>query len=182
MGSAELTVEEAIAAYEIHAQLEVITDGEEAMRRLDHNNANTVGWPPDLFVLDLNLPKRSGSEILARIRQKFECAHTPVLVMTSSDSETDPQQTMGLGSSGYFRNPSGFDEFLKIGALIKLLLAAAFWRRRPGLGGIKATFVGNLYAGEWLGNTGMIASVRATARPTGWSFYCNHSPRSVLAG
>jgi two-component system, chemotaxis family, response regulator Rcp1 len=119
-------VEEAIAAYKIHAQLEVITDGEEAMRRLDQNKANAGGWPPDLFILDLNLPKRSGSEILARIRQELECAHIPVLVMTSSDSDKDRQQTTRLGCSGYFRKPSGFDEFLKIGAVIKLLLAATF--------------------------------------------------------
>jgi DNA-binding response OmpR family regulator len=74
-----------------------------------------------LFILDLNLPKRSGLQILACIRTNAEHAHIPVLIMTSSDSEKDREETKRLGSSGYFRKPSTFDEFLKIGALIKNL-------------------------------------------------------------
>ena len=116
-------VEEAIAAHEINAQIDVITDGEEAMRQIEESKETTAGWPPDLFILDLNLPKRSGHEILACIRQKPEYAHIPVLIMTSSDSEKDRQETTRLGCSDYFRKPSGFDEFLKIGAVIKHLLA-----------------------------------------------------------
>ena len=114
-------VEEAIAFHEIHAELQVITDGAEGIRRVEESNREDQ--PPDLFILDLNLPKRSGLEILAAVRRNAKYAHIPVLVMTSSDSQKDRQETSRLGSSGYFRKPAGFDEFLEIGALIKSLIA-----------------------------------------------------------
>ncbi len=113
-------LEEAIAAHQIHAQLQVIADGEEAMRRVEQGDCDN--WPPDLFILDLNLPKRSGHEILARIRENSAFANIPVLIMTSSGSEKDRQETRRLGSSGYFRKPSSFQEFLEIGAVIKGLI------------------------------------------------------------
>jgi len=69
------------------------------------------------------LPKRSGHEILAHIRRHAAYAHIPVLIMTSSDSAKDRQETTRLGCSGYFRKPSGFDDFLKIVTFIKDLLA-----------------------------------------------------------
>jgi two-component system, chemotaxis family, response regulator Rcp1 len=115
-------VEEAMAVHEIHAELQVITDGEEAMRRIEAPRGTATAIP-DLFILDLNLPKRSGNEILAGIRRSAQYAHVPVLIMTSSEAEKDRQETTRLGSSGYFRKPSGLDEFLKIGAVIKSLMA-----------------------------------------------------------
>lgn len=115
-------VEEAIAFHEIHAVLQVITDGEEAIRRVEESNKEAPS--PDLFILDLNLPKRSGHEILAAVRRSPEYAHIPVLIMTSSNSQKDREETTRLGSSGYFRKPTGFDEFLEIGAVIKNLIAA----------------------------------------------------------
>ena len=116
-----LLVEEAIRAQAIRAELQVITEGEEAIRRIERGAAD---WIPDLLILDLNLPKRSGLEILACIRQSVEYAHVPVLIMTSSDAEKDRQETTRLGASGYFRKPSGLDEFLQIGVAIKALLVS----------------------------------------------------------
>jgi two-component system, chemotaxis family, response regulator Rcp1 len=113
-------VGEAITFHEIHTELQVITDGEEGIRRVEEGNKGAQS--PDLFILDLNLPKRSGHEILAAVRRSPEYAHTPVLIMTSSDSEKDRQETTRLGSSGYFRKPTSLDEFLKIGAVIKSLI------------------------------------------------------------
>ncbi len=113
-------VEEAIAVHEINAELQVITDGAEGIRRVEAGNQGAR--PPDLFILDLNLPKRSGHEVLAAIRRSPEYALIPVLIMTSSNSEKDYEETMRLGTSGYFRKPTGFDEFLKIGAVIKGLI------------------------------------------------------------
>ncbi len=116
-------VAEAIAVHEIQAELQVMTDGEEAIRQIEEGKECTPVWIPDLFILDLNLPKRGGHEILTRIRQSVEYIHVPVLIMTSSDSERDRQETTRLGANGYFRKPSAFDEFLKIGVVIKDLLA-----------------------------------------------------------
>ena len=113
-------VEEAMAIHGIHAELQVVTDGEEAMRRIEETGMRDR--PPDLFILDLNLPKYSGHEILAHIRRNADYAHIPVLIMTSSDSEKDRQETTRLGSNGYFCKPTGLDEFLEIGALITSLI------------------------------------------------------------
>jgi two-component system, chemotaxis family, response regulator Rcp1 len=64
-------VEEAVAAYEISAELEFITDGQEAMRRIGELLEQPKTAHPDLFVLDLNLPKCPGVEVLAFIRRSF---------------------------------------------------------------------------------------------------------------
>jgi chemotaxis family two-component system response regulator Rcp1 len=115
-------VEEAVAAHEISAELEFITDGQEAMRRISEWQEHPEAPRPDLFVLDLNLPKRSGVEVLAFIRASFPAVRIPVLIMTSSDSEKDRAETQRLEADGYFRKPSNYDEFLKLGLLIKEML------------------------------------------------------------
>jgi DNA-binding response OmpR family regulator len=116
-------VEEAIAAEGIDAEMEWIMDGEEAVR-LINGFALQLDGPscPDVFVLDLNLPKRSGVEILALIRTRFASSRVPVLIMTSSDSERDRSQAKSLDADGYFRKPCTYDEFMKIGPMIHRLL------------------------------------------------------------
>ena len=115
-------VEQAMSAYEILADFQVITDGEEAIRRIKESKDSTAAWIPDLFLLDLNLPKRSGHEVLACIRQSANYGRIPVLIMTSSDSERDRQEAMRLGASGYFLKPNHLDKFLTLGVVVKDLL------------------------------------------------------------
>ncbi|MCC6587691.1 MAG: response regulator [Bryobacterales bacterium] len=106
-------------------ELTVFEDGAEAMRFVQAE-AGDAGRPsPDLIVLDLNLPKRTGTDILAAIREQPHLTNVPVAILTSSASPADRAQTLRLKADRYFLKPLDLDDFLKIGANIRELLRAA---------------------------------------------------------
>jgi two-component system, chemotaxis family, response regulator Rcp1 len=111
-------VQEAFTNYEIPAVLHVVEDGEAAMRFIDDADQDEDAPCPILVLLDLNLPKRSGTEVLAYLRRSKKCARAKVLVVTSSNSPTDRAATQQLGANGYFLKPPSYDEFLKIGEIV----------------------------------------------------------------
>ncbi len=76
---------------------------------------------PDIVLLDLNMPKRSGGEVLDTLRRNAG-KDLPVIVLTSSDSPADREEALRLGATCYIRKPTGLDEFLQIGATIKNLV------------------------------------------------------------
>jgi CheY-like chemotaxis protein len=78
-----------------------------------------------LVVLDLNLPKVSGHEILAHIRASPSGAAVPVLVVTSSSSHRDLAAIQALNASAYFRKPTDLDTFMELGNLIASILSAS---------------------------------------------------------
>jgi DNA-binding response OmpR family regulator len=78
---------------------------------------------PSLVLLDLNLPKKSGDEVLKDLRKSIRCRHARVLIVTSSDSERDREITASLAVDGYFRKPSEYAEFMKLGAVVNALLS-----------------------------------------------------------
>src|SRR4051812_40269566 len=96
----------------------VQTDGERAMNFLESIDGNGPGYPA-LMVLDLNLPKINGRELLERMRQLTDRVSFPVVVFSSSDSERDKQDALGLGATKYLRKPSNLDDFLEVGKLLK---------------------------------------------------------------
>ena len=75
-----------------------------------------------MLLLDINLPKRKGGDILRAMRKGTRCHDTKVLVVTSSDSIRDRETMDALGTNGYFRKPSACPEFMKLGAIVRLLL------------------------------------------------------------
>jgi len=101
-------------------ELRTVRDGEEALRMLDDLGASLPC--PQLVLLDLNLPKISGNEVLERLRAHPECGNVPVIVLTSSDSPADRKDISRLGARAYFRKPSQLDEFMQLGQLIKRVL------------------------------------------------------------
>ena len=114
-----ILVREALAAHHIDNDLKVVADGGEALRLI-----NKIGkaddYPcPDVLLLDINLPRVNGLTILAAFRENPDCATTPVIVVTSSDSVRDRNSVASLGVSHYFRKPSDFEEFLVLGQVIK---------------------------------------------------------------
>ena len=117
-------VQEAIQSHQLRVGLHVIDDGERAIAFVDHLDRDPHAQAPKLFLLDLNLPRRSGCEVLARIRQSPKCAPVPVLIVTSSDLEKERALIAKLGATGYFRKPAGYEAFLKIGNVIRKLLEA----------------------------------------------------------
>jgi len=116
-------VKEAIAAHRLDVELHILEDGEQATGFIARIESDENAACPRLFLLDLNLPRTSGFEVLSRIRQSERCASVPVLVVTSSDAEKDRAESAALGATAYFRKPSGYEAFLKLGEIIHELLA-----------------------------------------------------------
>jgi CheY-like chemotaxis protein len=114
-------IREAIAAAGVHATLHVVHDGQEAIQFVDNADIGSVPHP-DLVLLDLNIPKKDGVEVLRHLRQSPGSKKSLVLVVTSSDSSRDRAAVDALGTNGYFRKPSVYADFLKLGVVVKGLL------------------------------------------------------------
>ncbi len=74
---------------------------------------------PDLVLLDLNLPRATGSRVLTRIRQSPRCAVTPIIIITSSDSPLDRENSASLGATGYFQKPGDLAGFMQLGRVVR---------------------------------------------------------------
>lgn len=97
--------------------LEVCRDGEAAIAFVDKIAAGREECP-DVLLLDLNLPKYSGDEILARMHSNLVRPRT-VLVLTSSECPADRERALALGANACFVKPVDLDEFMKLGAVVK---------------------------------------------------------------
>jgi two-component system, chemotaxis family, response regulator Rcp1 len=122
-------IKEAIRHHQLAIDLLVVSDGDRAYEFITEVENYHVRCP-DVVLLDLNLPTRSGREVLQRLRQSPRCADTPVLIVTSSDLPKEREELCALGANSYFCKPSGYEEFLKVGMLVQELLAS----HRPGCG------------------------------------------------
>jgi chemotaxis family two-component system response regulator Rcp1 len=112
-------IEEALRRCEFTYCLATAANGEDMLNmiaRLDQDSSESC---PDLFLIDLNLPRRSGAEILAKIRQSSRCAKVPAIVITSSDSPQDRARARELGASFYFRKPADLEKFMAIGEVVR---------------------------------------------------------------
>lgn len=112
---------EAIEATRLSISLHIARDGEQALRFFD-SVGNDDLLCPDLVVLDINLPKKSGADVLAYMRQNRKCAGALVIVVSTSHSERDREQMKMLGADRYFKKPSQYDDFMKLGDVVKDLL------------------------------------------------------------
>ena len=101
------------------SRLVVINDGHKAFDFLDELDAGGDVPCPSLVVLDLNLPKRSGRDVLKRIRVSSRCREIPVVVFSSSDAEKDKREAAQFGANHYITKPTDLDAFLNIGAVLK---------------------------------------------------------------
>ena len=102
-------------------EVHIAEDGKRAIDFIDKAD-NDPGAPcPDVLLLDLNLPKVEGLEVLRRIRASEKCKNIPVLIVTSSDSPADRSEAEKLGAR-YFRKPVTYEEFLKIGPFLRQFL------------------------------------------------------------
>jgi len=117
-----LLVREALEQSGLEFELRVFDDGEQGVAFVDTMDRDKTLIRPHLFLLDLNLPKKTGGEILERVRQSPRCGQIPVVILTSSDSQRDKAQAANLKATGYFRKPSRLDEFMKLGPYVRDLL------------------------------------------------------------
>jgi chemotaxis family two-component system response regulator Rcp1 len=116
-------IRDALGAAQVNAEIHVAEDGEKALRFLDAAQNDESAPCPSLVLLDINLPRKKGGDVLRHIRQMSRCADTLVLVVTSSDSPRDRQEMDSLGTNGYFRKPSEYAEFMKLGHVVRALLS-----------------------------------------------------------
>jgi CheY-like chemotaxis protein len=116
-------VERAIELRKLSVRVEVISDGEEACSYFAQADASSSTPCPAAVLLDLNLPRKSGQEVLRQIKHTGKCSGVPVVIITSSNSPEDRRETAALGAAGYFRKPTSYQEFLQIGQVLEDLLA-----------------------------------------------------------
>jgi CheY-like chemotaxis protein len=113
-----LLVREAIKKEGLPLEVYMVADGEQALAFMEQAEKDPDAPSPHVLLLDLNLPKVDGIELLRKIRAGEKFRDLPVLVVTSSDSPSDRSESARLGA-GYFRKPPVYSEFLKIGAALR---------------------------------------------------------------
>ncbi|MBI2685904.1 MAG: response regulator [Acidobacteria bacterium] len=97
----------------------VVSDGDAAIQYILAKNASTAHPRPDVMLLDLNLPKKSGYEVLTALRKHEEASGVPVLIVSSSDATKDIRQAYELGAHGYIQKRSDLDDLKQVAAGIE---------------------------------------------------------------
>ena len=115
-------IREALQAAHVEASVQVVIDGYAAMKFLDAVDADGNKPCPALVLLDLNLPKRNGIEVLNHLRRSARCGRVRVIIVSSSDAPSDRTSVAELAIAGYFKKPSEYDDFMKLGPLVKGVL------------------------------------------------------------
>ena len=100
-----------MAAGNLSTSLDVVTDGVEAIAYLRRQNGFAAARRPDLILLDLNLPRMSGHEVLAEVKSDPELRRIPVVVLTTSQAHADIAKSYDLHASVHVSKPVDFDEF-----------------------------------------------------------------------
>jgi CheY-like chemotaxis protein len=106
-----LMTREAFEHYRIRNTLHVVGDGEQAMQFLRRAGEYTSMPRPGLILLDLNLPRRNGLEVLADVKSDAELLSIPVVVLTTSQAEEDILRSYALHANAYISKPVDFDRF-----------------------------------------------------------------------
>ena len=106
-----LLAQEALEQAKVLNQLHVVSDGVEAMQYLRREAPFEAAGRPDLILLDLNLPRKDGREVLAEIKGDPNLRRIPVVVLTTSKAEEDILRAYGLHANCYVAKPVDFDQF-----------------------------------------------------------------------
>lgn len=112
-GDVRLTME-ALKDCKMRNTLYVVEDGEEAMSFLYKKGKYADAPHPDLILLDLNLPKKNGKEVLFEIKENPKLKRIPVVILTTSKAEEDILKTYDLHANCYITKPVDFDQFISV--------------------------------------------------------------------
>ena len=112
-GDVRLTVE-ALKEAKVHNRLSVVRDGVEAMEFLQKKEPFKSVIRPDLILLDLNLPRKDGREVLAEIKSDPKLRQIPVVVLTTSRAEEDVLRAYDLHANCYITKPVDFEQFMSV--------------------------------------------------------------------
>ena len=117
-----LLVKESFRGIATPYQLSIAKDGQQALDFMASTLTDPAFSQPDLILLDLNLPRVGGHEVLAQLKRRVEFRHIPVIVLSTSDAPSDIARSYALSANCYICKPSGLDEFFH---LMRTLLE--FW-------------------------------------------------------
>jgi CheY-like chemotaxis protein len=112
-GDARLT-REALKDGRIHHHLHVVVDGVEALAFLRGTGSHAGAPRPDLILLDLNIPKMDGRQVLAEIKVDPDLVRIPVVVLTTSKAEEDIARSYDLHANCYINKPVDLDQFMTV--------------------------------------------------------------------
>ena len=112
-GDVRLTTE-AFRDARVRNRLHVAIDGVDALAFLRREGRHREAPRPDLILLDLNLPKRTGREVLEEIKEDTDLKHIPVVILTTSQAERDILESYRLRANAYVTKPVDLEQFLKV--------------------------------------------------------------------
>jgi CheY-like chemotaxis protein len=112
-GDVRLT-QEALKEGKVHNTMYVVGDGVEAMAFLRHQGEHINAPRPDLILLDLNLPKKDGREVLAEVKEDPDLRRIPVVILTTSSAEEDILKSYDLHANCYVTKPVDLEQFLTV--------------------------------------------------------------------
>ena len=111
-------VREAFAYNKLHNELHVVSDGVEAIDFLHRRNRHVDAPRPDLVLLDLNLPRKNGHEVLKEIKADASLRAIPVVVLAASEAEEDVLRSYQMGANAFVTKPVDFAGFIEVVRLI----------------------------------------------------------------
>lgn len=109
-----LMTREAFEDNKVHNRLNVVTNGVDALAYLRKEREYADVATPDLVLLDLNLPRMDGREVLAAIKSEEALRHIPVVVLTTSEAEEDVLKSYRLHANAYVTKPVDFEQFITV--------------------------------------------------------------------
>jgi CheY-like chemotaxis protein len=109
-----LMTREAFEEHKLRNRLNVVPDGDEALAYLRREGKYADAVRPDLVLLDLNLPRRDGREVLAEIKEDEELCRIPVVVLTTSQADEDILCSYQLHANAYVTKPVDFERFIAV--------------------------------------------------------------------
>jgi len=109
-----LMIREAFADNKLRNRLSSVTDGVEALAFLRREGAYAEAPRPDLILLDLNLPRKDGREVLEEVKADPELRTIPVVILTTSEAEEDILRSYSLHANAYVTKPVDFERFIAV--------------------------------------------------------------------
>jgi CheY-like chemotaxis protein len=109
-----LLIQEAFEDNKLHNSLHVVSDGEQAIAYLRQEGEYEECPRPDLVLLDLNLPRKDGREVLAEVKADEQLRTIPIVVLTTSDAEEDVLRSYQLHANAYVSKPVDFQRFVSV--------------------------------------------------------------------
>ncbi|MCZ7429739.1 response regulator [Micromonospora sp. WMMA1949] len=106
-----LMIEEALADSDVDKVIDVVADGQEAMEFLRREGRHTEAQRPDVILLDLNMPRMDGRQVLGEVKGDESLRTIPIVVLTTSNADTDVVSSYTLQANAYVTKPIDLDDF-----------------------------------------------------------------------